>query len=85
MSMKDWERRPNGDIRVGPLLAWDIAALAMTGFLRLRYADQPDQVTTGGIAVQLAMTAAQARLLGEDLLRTADTLDADNQPHGTQQ
>lgn len=83
--MKDWDTRPDGNLLIGPALGWDTATAPMTGLLRLRYAHSEDQYEAGGVAVQVVLTAVQARQLSEDLRKMADELDEDNRPHGTKQ
>ncbi len=80
-----WDLRPNGNLLIGPALGWDTAIAPMTGMLRLRYAHSEEQFETGGVAVQVVLTAVQARMLSEDLRKMADTLDADNLSEGTKQ
>lgn len=80
-----WELRPDGSLMLGPVLGWDIAKIPMTALLRLRYAQSEDQLRNGGTAVQVALTARQARLLAQDLSKIADALDEDDRPHGTRQ
>jgi len=85
LSLKHWDTRPDGNLLIGPAIGWDTAIAPMTGMLRLRYAHSEDQFEAGGTAVQVVLTAVQARQLSEDLRKMADTLDEDNLPHGTQQ
>ena len=81
----DWDTRPDGTLLIGPALSWQTAIAPMTGMLRLRYAHSEDQFESGGIAVQVVLTAVQARSLSEDLRKMADALDEDNLPRGTSQ
>lgn len=83
--VSQWDQRPDGKLLIGPVLGWDTALAPMTGLLRLRYAHSEDQYESGGQALQVVLTAVQARALGQALLRMADALDADNLPRGTSQ
>lgn len=76
MSIGDWATLPNGDIAVNPLLGFETATFPMVGILRVEFADSPQDVARmKGLHVQLGMTAAQARELGQALLRLADGVD----------
>lgn len=56
----------------------------MTGLLRLTTARPPDRLQSGKLeAIQLGMTAPQARQLAGDLLKMAAAIEA--QPKGTAQ
>jgi hypothetical protein len=83
--LSHWDLRPNGNLLIGPAIGWETAIAPMTGMLRLRYAHSEEQFETGGVAVQVVLTAVQARMLSEDLRKMADTLDADNLSEGTKQ
>lgn len=80
-----WDKRPDGTLLIGPALGWDTAIAPMTGLLRLRYAHSEEQYETGGVGLQVVLTAVQARQLSEDLRRMADALDDDDLPRGTKQ
>ncbi len=83
--LENWDTKPDGNLLIGPAIGWDTAIAPMTGLLRLRYAHTEEQFEKGGTAVQVVLTAAQARMLSEDLRKMADSLDADNLPRGTKQ
>ena len=85
MAMQDWDIREDGNLLVGPSLGWETALAPMTGLLRLRYAHNEDRLERGGDAVQVTLTAAQARKLSEDLRQMADQLDRENSASGTKQ
>nr|WP_314471104.1 hypothetical protein [uncultured Sphingomonas sp.] len=80
-----WDKRDDGNLLIGPAIGWDTAIAPMTGLLQLRYAHSEEQFERGGAAIQVVLTAVQARQLSEDLRRMADQLDADNLPRGTKQ
>lgn len=81
--MRDWDTRPNGDIAVHPTLGWQTAIASLNGLLRIQYAENEQQFESGGVALQLAMTPVQLRMLSQDLLRMAEKIDA--QHLGTKQ
>lgn len=83
MDLKRWDLRPDGNLAVQPLLAFETATAQMTGLVRLQYAENEAQFAAGGIAVQLAMTPVQLRDLAAGLLRVAEAIEA--QPLGTRQ
>lgn len=85
MGMQDWDIREDGNLLIGPALGWETAIGPMTGLLRVRYAHSEDRYESGGDALQVTLTAVQARQLSEDLRRMADKLDEDNLPRGTKQ
>lgn len=84
-NVNHWKKRPDGTLLIGPAIGWDTAIAPMTGLLQLRYAHSEEQYETGGEALQVVLTAVQARQLSEDLRRMADRLDEDNLPKGTRQ
>lgn len=78
---KGWDRRPNGDIAVEPLMGWQSAVVPMTGLLQLQTANSQDQLTSGELhKLQLAMTAPQMRELAAHLLNMAQFVES--QPLG---
>lgn len=84
MDFENWDRRPNGDIQLGPLLGWEFGSLPMTGLMRIETAQSEEQLKSGEVtAVQVAMTVPQMRELGQALLKIADRLD--QLPNGTRQ
>ena len=83
--MHDWDRTAGAGLATCPLIRWESAIAPMFAVIRLLYAQNEDQFQSGGIALQLTMTAVQARQLSQDLARIADRLDADNLPRGTVQ
>jgi hypothetical protein len=73
-----------GQVVVRPMTGWELVRIAMTALLRVQYLPNQEAERTGERShLQLAMTSAQCRMLAEDLLKTADRLDA--QPMGTKQ
>lgn len=60
-----------GMIIVRPVLGWTAAPVTAetTVILRIRYAETPAEIQTGGRALQVAMTAPQALELAELLAR----------------
>jgi hypothetical protein len=83
--LEHWDVRPDGNVLIGPVMGWKTAIMPMTAMLRIQYAYSEDQFRTGGEALQMALTAAQARSLSEDLRQIADRLDADTAAGGTKQ
>ncbi len=84
-SVDHWDKRTDGTLLIGPAIGWDTAIAPLTGLLQLRYAHSEEQYEAGGAALQVVLTAVQARQLSEDLRRMADLLDADNLPRGCPQ
>lgn len=76
MAVEGWDVDDEGNLRIGPLIGYDIATQRMLGLVRLRYALSEIEFETGGRPVQMHMTPVQARALGQALLRMADTIDA---------
>lgn len=84
MAWERWDKHPNGDLRLGPLMGWDIGILPMTGLFRFETATSEEKLLCGEFeALQVGMTVAQMRELASALLRTADTVEG--QPPGTKQ
>lgn len=72
MATSAWEKAPNGDIIAEPVAAWDAVIGGTYVLLRIQYGEQEHQEVQ---AVQVGMTAEQARLLADDLRIMADRLD----------
>ena len=72
MATSSWEKAPNGDIIAAPVAAWDAVIGGTYVLLRIQYGEQEHQDVQ---AVQVGMTAEQARLLADDLRIMADRLD----------
>lgn len=81
--MDDWEKTPNGDLLLYPLIGWDTAIAPMIGLLRLRYARSETEFEAGGVAIQLHAPPDILRSLSTLLAQMADRIEA--QPLGTQQ
>lgn len=84
MDFEDWDRLPNGDLIAHPLTGYASASFATHGILRVSY--YPDAAAASAqrpSAVQLGMSASQARDLASALTRMADHLD--KFPLGTKQ
>lgn len=72
----DWELLPNGNVRVFPLVGVQTASVPPIGLLRLEFEETEDAAQKGQrSALQLNMSAAQARELAQMLLKLAGTLD----------
>ena len=76
--MKDWDRQPDGNLAIFPVVGWDSAIAQMIGLLRLRYARSEQEFESGGVPVQVHMTPVQLRKLSQDLSQMADRIDAQN-------
>lgn len=83
MPTDDWEKTPEGNLLMYPLIGWDTAIAPMIGLLRLRYATSEEEFEAGGIALQLHATPVVLRQLSQVLSAMADRIDAQNL--GTQQ
>lgn len=82
--MAKWDENPNGTIALQPLVGWQAATFPMTAVVRLNFVRSEEQLQRGeSEAIQLAMTAAQCREVGELLLRKAQ--EVEQQPQGTRQ
>lgn len=81
--MDDWDRTADGNLASGPVIGWSSATAQMIGLLRLRVAHSETEFEAGGRAIQMHMTPVQLRQLARDLLRMADSIDA--QYLGTEQ
>jgi len=81
--MDDWDRTADGKLATGPVIGWSSATAQMIGLLRLRVAHSESEFEAGGRAIQVHLTPVQLRSLAEDLLRMADSIDA--QHLGTRQ
>ncbi len=44
---KDWQKHPNGDLKVGPLMGWQVAIVPMTALLRLEAAMSEQALKSG--------------------------------------
>lgn len=71
MATSGWEKAPNGKI-AAPVAAWDAVIGGTYVLLRIQYGEHEHQDVQ---AVQVGMTAEQARLLADDLRIMADRLD----------
>jgi len=71
MATNGWEKAPNGKI-AAPVAAWDAVIGGTYVLLRIQYGEHEHQDVQ---AVQVGMTAEQARLLADDLRIMADRLD----------
>ena len=78
--MRDWDRKPNGDLDVRGLVGW--SSFPMPGgrgcMLRLQSAASEAELKgSDPSALQLTLTANQTRLLGEYLIGIASKLEAE--------
>jgi hypothetical protein len=85
MNFRDWDKRPNGDLVVYPVIGWSTvtAMKGMAGVVRLEYSTDPSMKQQA--AAQLILTMPQVRELSEALANLADTLEkqlAADQPIG---
>ena len=77
MAIKDWELDQGGNLRLAPVVGWDSAVGGMYGLLRVRFVRGEDQLQRGEFeAVQVGMTAQQARQLADDLRQMAERIEA---------
>jgi hypothetical protein len=73
--MSQWDTDEQGNIVVCPVIGWHAApAFEMSCVLRILFAANDAELETGGRALQLAMTPAQAEQLAGDLLAIAKHL-----------
>jgi hypothetical protein len=78
MSLDGWAKTPEGNVQLSPVMGWDIAKAPMTVLLRLQSVQSEEHLARRQFDhLQLGMTSVQARRLAEDLLRSADAIDAD--------
>lgn len=78
MNTDNWEKTPEGNLLVYPLIGWDTAIAPMIGLLRLRYAQSETEFEQGGVSLQLHATPMILRQLSEVLSAMADRIDAQN-------
>lgn len=79
--MRDWDRKPNGDLDVRGLVGW--TSFLMPGgrgcMLRLQSASTEAEIRgREPPALQLTLTANQTRVLGEYLIGLARKLESDS-------
>jgi hypothetical protein len=80
----EWSKDHDGAITVCPIAGYATAVFAgMGGVLRLEFVRSPDQLGKHHESLQLGMSLAQAKELGEALLRMAAKADL-AVPVGTQ-
>lgn len=71
----EWAKDERGNIIVCPLVGYEAAIAFGTGIaVRLEFVDQPVEPGSPILAVQLAMTPAQAEEFGRVLLQTAERI-----------
>lgn len=77
VAFEDFEKRPDGSIKVCPLVGWDsYRPYGMMCGLRLHYADSEEKLIAQDFgAVPLIMTVAQARELAQVLTKLADSAE----------
>ena len=75
--MLDWERTPEGAVKVQPMLSWQTAAIPEGGLLQIQYADNAEDILEERRkGVQIGLTPTQARELGQALLQIAGMTEA---------
>lgn len=82
MAFEDWEKNPDGTVKVFPLVAFDtFRSFGMLCGLRVHYAEAEADIDTGlAQPLPLIMTVGVARDLAVALLRVADA--AERPPSG---
>ncbi len=75
MNISHWNQRMDGRVLIGPALSWETAVAPRKGLLRLCYSHSEDVFDNGGPALQVTLTADQARALSEDLRQLAEALE----------
>jgi hypothetical protein len=75
MALDDWDKNPDGTIKVFPLVGYDtFRPYGLLCGLRVQYASSDADIDAGKAqAVPLIMTIPQARELAQALTRAADT------------
>jgi hypothetical protein len=77
---QSWELNERGQVIFAALMGYSMATMPEGGLVRLEYAGTMEDVDRGRASgLQLHLTAAQAREVGEALRRLADTLDGQQQ------
>lgn len=67
---EELELDENGGVVVRPVIGWTTSTVAgMNVFLRIRFAETPAEVETGGRQLQVILTPRQARDLAAELER----------------
>jgi hypothetical protein len=76
MSFSGWDKHPNGDLVVYPVVGWNTATAmkGMAGVVRLEYSTDPSMKQQA--AAQLILTMPQVRELSGTLAKLADTLES---------
>jgi len=74
--MSQWKQRPDGSIEAHPIVGWEAGSVFSAGLLRILYAVTPEEFGPKARPIQFALTAAQARLLAEDLEQMIRRIDA---------
>ena len=74
MDFEGWEKRPDGTIKVCPLMGWDsFRPFGMNCGLRVHFADDEQKLLAQDFdSVPLILTPVQARELAQVLTRLAD-------------
>lgn len=78
MGTDDWDKTPEGNLLIYPLIGWDTGIAPMLGLLRLRYATSEKEFEAGGIGLQLHATPVVLRQLSQVLSAMADHIDEQN-------
>jgi hypothetical protein len=78
MGFEDWEKNPDGSIKVCPVVGWDsFIPFGMACGLRIHYASDAAQLASGSReSLPLVLTSAQARELAGVLDRLADKAES---------
>jgi hypothetical protein len=79
--IKEWDIDENGDIIVYPLFGYNTAMIAeMTLLIRFDCAKSKDDLEQGTThRFQMTMTTEQCRMFAQDLLNSADMVEAQGQ------
>jgi hypothetical protein len=80
----DLEIGPDGMIVTRPVLGWTTAPAAGTAVIaRIQYAERPEELQTGGKAIQFVLTPQQALELAEILTTQAQRILGQRPPGKT--
>ena len=73
---ESWELNERGQVKFAALMGYSMATMPKGGLVRLEYAETVEAIDSRTVSgLQLHLSAAQAREVGEALRRLADTLD----------
>ncbi len=82
MAFEDWEKNPDGNVKVCPLAGWEtFIPYGMACGLRLHYVTNEVMLLSGNSeALPLVLTPAQARELADVLVRLAHKAESPASP-----